>query len=133
MKDKDKIEEQLIQETSSHWSRRLAAIPVPAFIVVIAVLFILDVRAVFEPPLLLPILNTVFLCAMPLAVAYAAARVYLASGSLSLLLLGCGMLVLGSGGLVAGWLIGPSGGPNVAVTIYNIGVTTQATFPKARI
>ncbi|MGA9349193.1 MAG: hypothetical protein WBW48_10370, partial [Anaerolineae bacterium] len=98
------------QLQTKHLFRRAGAIAVPAFIVIIATLAVLDIRVVFEPPLLLPILNTVFLSAIPLAVAYIAARTYLVNDSLGFLLLGCGMLVWGSGGLIAGWLITPPGG-----------------------
>jgi len=101
---------------------------IPAFIVTIAVLAILDIKGVFEPPLLLFILNTLFISVMSFVVASISARNYLKRGSLSFLLLGCGVLVLGSGGLVAGWLIGPPGGPNVNVTIYDTGALLGAVF-----
>lgn len=101
--------------------RRLGAIAVPASIVIMAILAISDIRAVFEPPLLLFILNTLFLSVVGFVVAYIAARGYVTGGPPSLLLLGCGVVALGSGGLVAGRLIGPPGGPNVNVTIFNTG------------
>lgn len=57
----------------------------------------------FEPPLLLPILNTVFLFFASGLVAYVAGRSYLLSGSTPILFLGCGVLTLSLGALVAGW------------------------------
>jgi len=108
--------------------RRLGAIAVPASIVIIAILAILDIRVVFEPPLLLFILNTLFFSVVGFVVAYIAARGYVTGGPPSLLLLGCGVVALGSGGLAAGRLIGPSGGPNVNVTIFNTGALLGATF-----
>jgi PAS domain S-box-containing protein len=101
---------------------------IPAFLVIIAVLTILDIRVIFEPPLLLFILNTLFISVISFAVAYISARNYLKSGSPSFLLLGCGVLTFGVGNLVAGWLIGPPGGPNAAVTIHNIGALSGSVF-----
>jgi len=122
MKDKDK---------TKHLFKRLGAIAVPAFIAIIATLAILDIRAVFEPRLLLFILNTVFLSVTAFVVAYISARSYLAGGSLNLLLLSCGVLAFGAANPVAGWLIGPPGGPNVAVTIHNVGALLGSVFHAA--
>ncbi len=75
---------------------------------------------VYEPHFLLPLLNTsLFLAAG--VVAYIAMRIYLISGSPTILWIGCGVLTLGTGSLAAGWLIWPFG-PNVNVTIFNVGV-----------
>jgi len=75
---------------------------------------------VYEPHFLLPLLNTsLFLAAG--VVAYIAMRIYLISGSPTILWIGCGVLTLGTGSLAAGWLIRPFG-PNVNVTIFNMGV-----------
>lgn len=75
---------------------------------------------VYEPHFLLPLLNTsLFLAAG--VVAYIAMRIYLISGSPTILWIGCGVLTLGAGSLAAGWLIWPCG-PNVNVTIFNVGV-----------
>jgi len=101
---------------------------IPAFIVIIAVLAILDTTVVFEPPLLLFILNALFISVMSFVVASISASNYLKRGSLSFLLLGCGVLAFGSGNLVAGWLIGPPGGPNTAVTIHNIEALFGSVF-----
>ena len=43
-----------------------------------------DLKAVFEPPLLLPIMNTIFAGLIPIAVSIIAARTYLFSGLNSL-------------------------------------------------
>lgn len=89
------------------------------FIVTIAVLSTLDIRTYSEPPLVLPILNTLFACLIPVVVAYIAARSYIISGSTGIILMGCGLLTFGLGAASAGWLRGISGGANVNVTIYN--------------
>ena len=85
---------------------------------------------IFEPPLLLPILNTIFLFFVSCVVSYIAMRSYLISGLPTILLFGCGVLTLGVGALLAGWLIGPEG-PNVNVTIFNISAFISSTFHTA--
>jgi PAS domain S-box-containing protein len=114
--------------SGSHVFRRLGVISLFVFVALIAILVRLDLRAVFEPPLLLPVLATVFLSVIPVVVAYFSARGYVSSGSRNLLLLGCGMLAFGSGSLLAGWLIAAPGGPNIAETIHNIGALVGAVF-----
>jgi PAS domain S-box-containing protein len=82
-------------------------------------------KVVFEPPLLLPLLNTVFVCVTLGIVAYFALRSYLASGNSNILFIGCGALALGTGSLLAGWLE-EAGGPNVVVTIHNLATLLAA-------
>ncbi|MDD5712609.1 MAG: PAS domain S-box protein, partial [Smithellaceae bacterium] len=82
---------------------------------------------VFEPPLLLPLLNTVFLFMVGCVVFYAAARSYLLSGLPALILLGCGVLSLGIGALVAGWVREPWGA-NANVTIFNVSALVSSIF-----
>ncbi|MFB0526822.1 MAG: PAS domain S-box protein [bacterium] len=108
--------------------RRLGAIAIPVLIVAIAILAILDIRVVFEPPLLLPLLNTVFISIVSFAVAYISARCYLSTGLPNILLLGCGVLGFGTGNLVSGWLITFPGAPNINVTIHNTGALFGSLF-----
>ena len=78
-----------------HLPTLLGVIPVPAFIALTLVLYVIlprDHTPIFEPPFLLPILNTVFLSLASFIVAYIALRSYLSSGSPTILLLGCGTL-----------------------------------------
>ena len=99
----------------------LGLLPVLLFIVLLigSHRFLSSVR-VYEPALLLPLLNT-FLCLAAGVIAYLALRIYLISGSPTILWIGCGVLTLGLGALAAGWLIIPYG-PNVNVTIFSVGV-----------
>ena len=108
--------------------RYLALVPVPPFIALIAMLTILDIRVIFEPSGLLPVLNTVFVSVIALLVAYLSAKSYLATGSLNLLLLGCGVLAFGCGNQVAGWLLGAPGGADLFVTIDNTGALFGSVF-----
>ena len=71
-----------MERISSYLLRSLAAIPVPAFIALIATLAILDIRVMFEPSLL-PLLDTVFVSVIAIIVAYLSAKSYLRTGSLS--------------------------------------------------
>lgn len=84
-----------------------------------AVLAVVHNEAVIETPYLLAVMNTLFLGIIPVAVAYIASRVYLRGGSLTLLLLGSGILVFGLGSILAGWVNVLPGGPNMTVTIHN--------------
>jgi PAS domain S-box-containing protein len=84
-------------------------------------------RIVFEPSFVLPALHMVFLCLTSFIVSYIAMRSYLLRGSDSLLLLGCGVLTLGTGAFFAGWLM-VSKGPNVNVTIFNVSFLLMGIF-----
>ena len=87
-----------------------------------------DLKAVFEPPLLLPIMNTIFAGFIPIAVSIIAARTYFFSGLNSLLFMGCGMMTFGCGAVLAGWLISGQQRPNVNVTIYNTAALLGSVF-----
>jgi len=82
------------------------ALPVLLFIGLVAVCrAYLTCTAVSSPPLTsvtqYPVPGSV-----PLGIAYFAGRIYLATGSLNILLIGCALLVFGVGNLVAGWGVG---------------------------
>ncbi len=111
--------------------KSLASFPIIAFITIIVTLGQLDIRTPFDPPYLLPVLNALFLSVTPFFVAFIAGRIFLATGNRTALLLGCGMVSLGLGGLISGWFIGGSGGPNVTITIYNTGVLFCSFFHAA--
>ena len=105
--------------------RRLAWLPVLAYIVLIAILYTalsrnLAASLVFDPPVLMLVLNTVFLFGISLAVCTVAMRAYLASGSSNILLLGCGVLTLGCAALAGGWVRPLGGTANASVTIHNL-------------
>ena len=110
--------------------RYLGLISVLAIPALILYFRIAHASVVFEPPLLLPILNAVFLFLMPYTVAYLAMRSYLADGTFLLLMLGCSVLAFGFGSLVAGIVIFIYG-PNATATIHNISSLVAAIFPFA--
>ena len=108
--------------------RLLAAILVFLYLGAMFIMSRSDLKAVFEPPLLLPIMNTIFAGLIPIAVSIIAARTYLFSGLNSILFMGCGMMTFGSGAVLAGWLISGQQGPNVNVTIYNTAALLGSVF-----
>jgi PAS domain S-box-containing protein len=101
--------------------------PIPVFMLAVIFLSVLDIRTVFEPRLLMPIINAlVFVCASGVA-AYLARRGFLAGGAPSLLLLGSGMLTFGLACLV-GSIQTSLGDVNAAVTTHNIGALIAGAF-----
>ena len=96
-------------------------------------LYRFPISGVFEPKFLLPILNTIFTGALPLAVAFIAVRLYVSEGRTSFLLMGGGLIAFGSSAILAGWLRGGDQGPNVNVTIYNVGALLGALLHAAGI
>lgn len=106
----------------------LAVVPAVLLIVSIVVLAVQDTNVGFEHPLLLFILNTLFLTVTAVVVAVVAAYAYVTGGTFVLLFLGCGVLAFGSGSLVAGSLRGLPDGANVSVTVYNVAAMVAATF-----
>ncbi len=83
----------------------------------------------YEPSWLLPITNTVFVTVVFFIVAYIAMRNYKATGRIQVLLLGCGVLAFGIGGVIAGFVRSvPGAGANLNVTVYNTGALMGAVF-----
>ena len=115
-------------EPLGYLGRCLAASLVFLYLGAMIVLFVLNLKAVFEPPLLLLILNTTFAGLIPIAVSIIAARGYLFSGLNSLLFMGCGMMTFGCGAAMSGWLLDGQQVPNVNVTIMNVGALLGSAF-----
>jgi len=110
------------------YSKLTGMLLVVASLVCIVILFIIDINVIFEPPYLLPITNTIFTAIIPVVIAFFAAKTYLKSGSLSIFLMGCGMLSFGISAALAGWLRPAQNGANINVTIYNTGALIGALF-----
>ena len=113
----------------------LALLPVLLCLALMVVLHLVSpthpvTRIVFEPPFLLPILNTIFVFLVGCIGSYLAMRSYLSWGSPTILFFGCAMLSLGSGTFVAGWLIGPWG-PNVNTTVFTLSALLSSIFHMA--
>ncbi|MDD5169919.1 MAG: hypothetical protein PHN75_13960, partial [Syntrophales bacterium] len=107
--------------------RYLALIPAVILIVLVLILGIQASARVMEPPFLFPILNTVFISLVSLVVAGIAMRSYLATGSSTILLLGAGVLMFGTGSFASGWTIS-RWGANVSSTVHNALLFLAAIF-----
>jgi PAS domain S-box-containing protein len=98
----------------------LAWLPIPLFLIVLAVLSAADVPVRFEPPYLLPALNFVFLTLVSLIVACLAAKSYMAGGTQAAMILGCGMWTLGIACAISG-VFGYFDMDAQVVTVHNCG------------
>jgi PAS domain S-box-containing protein len=105
-------------------------LPVPILIAAVAVFYLTVKPSVFfEPAWLVLILNALFVTVVFFAVAYMAGRNFSATGRIRILLLGCGVLAFGMGGVMAGWFRSvPGGGANLYVTINNTGYLVGGIF-----
>jgi len=118
---------------SPHTTRRIGVVPVPIFVALIAILDMVLPTSVaasvaFNPLLVFATLQTLFLFGTSVVVAYISLKSYLSGGSRTILLLGSGTLAWGFASMVAGWLLGPPGGPNIGVTISNSGALFASMF-----
>ena len=114
-------------------TRRIGVVPVPIFVALIAIFDVILPTSVaaswaFNPLLVFATLQTLFLFGTSVVVAYISLKSYLSGGSRTILLLGSGTLAWGFASMVAGWLLGPPGGPNIGVTISNSGALVSSLF-----
>ena len=96
---------------------RLAWLPIPLLLLAMAVFWAADLQGTHESTYLLLTVNLVFSTPVCLLIAYLAARSFLVSGALGLLLLGCGVVIWAPAGVVA--TAAARGDANISITIYN--------------
>ncbi len=113
--------------------RRIGETPIPIFVALIAILNVilptsLGPGMAYNPLILFAALQTIFIFATSCVVAYISLKSYLSGGSRTILLLGGGALAWGFANLIGAWLLGPPGGPNIAVTIANTGYLFASLF-----
>ncbi|MBI4330370.1 MAG: PAS domain S-box protein [Chloroflexi bacterium] len=106
--------------------RWLALAPIPAVLVLLPVLVMLDIRRDIGPPVLLTF-NAAFLALATFMVAYLAARGFIESGLWHYLWLGVGVFTFGVAFLSAGWLV-TAIGANESVTLNNVGALLASIF-----
>lgn len=111
--------------TSSRLLRCLGAVLVLAFMAIVAILHMLDIKTVFKFPLAATI-GYFFIAVVTLVVAYMSAKSYLTSGSRTLILLGCSALAFGSAALLTGLTVELLGAGNVPSTFINTGLLLTA-------
>ena len=112
---------------------RLADIPVCALALIIVLFTFVPALAEtpFENPVVLFLLNAVFLSAVSGLVAGLAVIGYLRSGRVEPLLAGCGVLFSGLGALIAGLIAGGERSPNDFITLHSLGVFLAAAMHLA--
>lgn len=98
-----------------------ALLPALGFFVIISLLPLAPPSWAGESHTWVAVLNTLFLMVAPLVASWFAVRAYMTTGSVTVLTMGSGLLLLGLSGYIAGHAIRIHGGPNCAVTIYNTG------------
>lgn len=109
--------------------RLIGFIPIPALIIIIVILnFTVGPSVFYDPGWLILITNTLFVSVVCFIVAYISMQNYRATGRIQILLLGCGVLAFGIGGVIAGFVRGLPDGANLNVTIYNTGALAGALF-----
>jgi two-component system cell cycle sensor histidine kinase/response regulator CckA len=100
-------------------SKWMGLIPIALIVVLTAILATSNVHASMAPPILFPILNTLFIFSTYSIAAYFAARTFLRTGSWQLLSFGTGILILGTSATLAAWL-SSVGGLNLVAKIHNV-------------
>ena len=111
----------------------LSLVSIPLLFFCIIALALANDKTSFESPLLLALLNTIFLGLIPFIVSLVAYRTFRQNGSLSILLLGAGILAFSVGSTIAGWANGLPDGSNLTVTIHNTSVLIGSLFTLAAI
>lgn len=83
---------------------------------------------VYDPPLLVPILNVIFLSLISFYISHISARTYLSSGKPTMVFMGCGALAVGLATLAAGWSTASENAKDLSVTIHNSGFFLGGLF-----
>ena len=104
---------------SSNILGRVAWWPIPLLLVVIAGLWVADLRTVYESRALMVLLNLFFTWLASLCICFLTARGFLGSGQPALLMFGCGSLLWGVTSLTAAMVVDRV---NATVTVHNLGV-----------
>lgn len=102
---------------------------IPGLVVLMAILYgVVPPSVFYDPVSLILIGNTVFVGGVSFVICFIAFKTYSATGRIQVLLLGCGVLTFGMGGVVAAIVRNLPDGANLNVTIYNTGALVGAGF-----
>ena len=115
------------------WADRMVALPVYAIAasIFVFVWFSGFVEVSYENRVMSLLLNTLLVTGVSAWAATLALRGYLASGLPEMLYAGCGLVTMGSSFFISSLSIGAVQGPNVAVTVHNLGVFCASFFHLA--
>lgn len=105
--------------------KQVAWIPLPISIAVIVILNsslprVLPAEMILEPPLLFPISSLLFISCVCLFAAFVAAKAYLRTGIIPVVILGASTLAFGFGALLSSWLSYLPSGANLNSTVGNV-------------
>ncbi len=106
----------------SPW-RRLAWLPIPLSLALIAGLWVADLRTPYESRVLMVLLNVVFTWLASLCICILTGRGFLRGGQPGLLMFGCGSLVWGVTSLSAAVIVDRV---NTTITVHNVGMLGAA-------
>ena len=115
------------------WTDRATGLPVYAVVALtLSLVWFRDlVEVSFESRVMALVLNTLLVTGASAWVAALAVRGYLYSGLPAMLYAGCGLVAMGASFLISSLSIGAVQGPNVAVTVHNLGVFCASFFHLA--
>lgn len=108
--------------------KRISLYSVIVMTLLIIALSVLNIQGSFDPPYLLPILNTLFIGILLSIVAYFAAKVYLKIDKMNYLFMFCAMSIMGLGAILSGWSRYLPDGVNLSFAIYNSSFFIGAAF-----
>ena len=116
--------------SDNRWLKYLALIPVVLIPCALLLLIIENSQQTYTHPVLSSVLTFVFQTAIPLAVAFIAARAYLHNGLLSILFLGAGLLCYGVGCTITSYLIDLTTAEsiNASIAVLNLSVFISSVF-----
>ena len=115
------------------WTDKATALPVYAVVALtLSLVWFNDlVEVSFESRVMALVLNTLPVTGVSAWVAALAVRGYLYSGLPAMLYAGCGLVAMGASFFISSLSIGALHGPNVAVTVHNLGVFCASFFHLA--
>jgi len=99
---------------------RYAWLPIPLLLILIAGLWVADLRTAYESRSIMVLLNLFFTLLASLCICFLTARSFLITGQPSLFMFGCGSLLWGSTSIVAAVLVDSNVNPTI--TVHNLGV-----------
>ena len=128
-----KNETRAVETTGPVWTHKATALPVYAVVALtLSLVWFSDlVEVSFESRVMALVLNTLLVTGVSAWVAALAVRGYLYSGLPAMLYAGCGLVAMGASFLISSLSIGAVHGPNVAVTVHNLGVFCASFFHLA--
>ena len=96
---------QILKDSDYYFKIILFILFVLLYICAIIVIFYSKFKTVYEPPLLLPFMNTIFIGLISIVVSIISANAYLSKGMKTFFFMISGMILFGCGASVSGWLI----------------------------